>query len=659
MVYLGTPSDDDFEYYRDVGFIVPQFPVSEPGDDYLGNGFYSDPPNYARCLPETRATYLDWLVERNSTRYSVKFAILYFTGLERRFFFDHSTRAEKISIVEEAERLWEIYRDDSYADNLLQTFFSIGKLILGLDQDVQPTKSRYRHPSYTAVLSAIGIMANDKKPLNGRWLFNWYVINSRFNATIHRVFPEFRALFISMFDERHPKGMLLPIPEDDAFVGYRSQAFQYTVDLIRYIGYVGTLSDESDSVLFSVADDIAEEAEISLNKFGRYLGKHPERRAQLAAHLLLPARIRDQFPCQEAQRISSWVQNRLQRGGVIRFAEVVEIAEGEAVERITKAKTIKIIDKFADLQIRITPDPRLTNYSLKLEDQVIIFRYGGEYQSFEQPGEEYWNTFRHLAIACFVIFSTNRRAISEHVVLNRLFSEKNLTLAEQHNLIAHFTWMNIVKPTLQMLRQNLKTLPQSAKQELAPVALSAAVFEGYVPPQRVDAVKKIYKLLDLDVSAVYGDLHSHSIGDEPVAVRSDSGTQQIFEIPAAGEKPTSFSLDSERIDSVLDSTDRVSAVLGEIFADDSQTPEHDQHDSVDELFLGMDNRHTSLIQELIKRSHWNDEEFKQLAGQFKLMPGGALEMLNEWAFDKFDEPLLEEYDGYNLNQNVVEQLEML
>ena len=209
--------------------------------------------------------------------------------------------------------------------------------------------------------------------------------------------------------------------------------------------------------------------------------------------------------------------------------------------------------------------------------------------------------------------------------------------------------MLAVPPTLQLLRQVLKPLSQSAKQELAPVALSVAAVTGYAPPERVDAVKKIYRLLGLDAADVYSDLHSHTVGDGVAIVKPGSKEPQDFEILPDGESQARFELDSQRIDSVLNDTIQVSKVLGEIFANDDQTLETEPSHDSDELLPGLHSQFALLALELIQRDHWQGEEFAQLAGRFDLMPDGALEILNEWAFEQFDEPLIEEYDGYNLN----------
>ena len=63
-------------------------------------------------------------------------------------------------------------------------------------------------------------------------------------------------------------------------------------------------------------------------------------------------------------------------------------------------------------------------------------------------------------------------------------------------------------------------------------------------------------------------------------------------------------------------------------------------------------KHAGLVVEIIERQHWSEEEFLKLSGRHELMPSGTLEALNEWAFEKYDEALLDEYDGYDVSPNI-------
>ncbi len=70
----------------------------------------------------------------------------------------------------------------------------------------------------------------------------------------------------------------------------------------------------------------------------------------------------------------------------------------------------------------------------------------------------------------------------------------------------------------------------------------------------------------------------------------------------------------------------------------------------------MDAQHVAFLREVSKRDSWDGADLAALAKRFRLTPAGALETLNEWSFERFDDLLIEEGDGYELNPDIVMQL---
>jgi len=82
----------------------------------------------------------------------------------------------------------------------------------------------------------------------------------------------------------------------------------------------------------------------------------------------------------------------------------------------------------------------------------------------------------------------------------------------------------------------------------------------------------------------------------------------------------------------------------------------EETEDINIIFSGLDPRHAAFLRELLSRPHWDEAEFSALADQFRLMQAGALETLNEWSFDRFDDVLIEEYEGYELNPEITAEL---
>ncbi|MNE33427.1 hypothetical protein D3C80_1270960 [compost metagenome] len=58
-------------------------------------------------------------------------------------------------------------------------------------------------------------------------------------------------------------------------------------------------------------------------------------------------------------------------------------------------------------------------------------------------------------------------------------------------------------------------------------------------------------------------------------------------------------------------------------------------------FEGLDAAHADLLGAVIDGGGLDRGTFDARAKALKLLPDGAIETINDWAFDRFDEPILE------------------
>ncbi len=96
-----------------------------------------------------------------------------------------------------------------------------------------------------------------------------------------------------------------------------------------------------------------------------------------------------------------------------------------------------------------------------------------------------------------------------------------------------------------------------------------------------------------------------------------------------------------------------SSVLGQIFEAEEEAEEGGDSKAVT-LFAGLDAKHGALLLDLVCQENWTKDAFEQLCGKHGLMSSGALEAINEWAFETHDEALLDEYDGYDVSPEIVD-----
>ncbi|MCU0567964.1 MAG: hypothetical protein MUF49_15360, partial [Oculatellaceae cyanobacterium Prado106] len=137
----------------------------------------------------------------------------------------------------------------------------------------------------------------------------------------------------------------------------------------------------------------------------------------------------------------------------------------------------------------------------------------------------------------------------------------------------------------------------------------------------------------------------------------------------------SFVLDQATIQSKISESEEVSALLSNIFTEDAVTDSPlppasssdavapspvsiDSGSTIDSLtaIAGLDTAHSLLLQAMAERESWMRVELEAIATSLNLMLDGALELINEAAFDRCDEPLLEGDDPIELNPDVLQEL---
>ena len=306
MVYLGPDLRQGALSATWKPTIVPTLPVAASGPDITGDGMPYW-PSYSEIGPNSRAAYLDWLATgRSDRRYGVGHVFLYFYGLERRFFIDSSGPHERRIIIDEVDRLLQIYGDHRSVRRYFESFLDAAKVSLASDEELKP---RFWTAGYELPLGlrvALGRRAGDGLPLNADWALSWYCAHPDYalRTAASRAFPEFQAIFRILFAERYPAGMKIPLPKRTLRAQYQSASSDFDVGLEEHIGAVPDISRITQPL--NAARNLVEEATDSLDKYSRFLGRNPNGRGTIEAHALLPERLWEVFPSSEMDRGIAW-----------------------------------------------------------------------------------------------------------------------------------------------------------------------------------------------------------------------------------------------------------------------------------------------------------------------------------------------------------------
>ena len=661
MVYVGRAPRTRPGGYPDNAFIDPGLGVSRTGNDHEGIGLHYW-PNYSTIDQRSRATYLDWLAGgRSDIRYDIGYVFLYFYGLERRVFVDRTASGEREDIIAEVHRLLEVYGANNSIRRYLNAFIHSANL-LDPGYEPRPVFKPGGRDVPPEVQVALGRMAASGVPLDAGWLLSLYLTHpdTRLLMPAKRAFREFKEYFTYLFESELPNGLKLRIPKRNLTLTYHASSGSFKSDLSKDLGEVPDVL--SLKVPLSTASAIAEKACKELDKFSRFLGRNPDGRGTIEAHALLPEAIWSMFPCPEKDELKLWVSERIEAGGLVPVEDMFEQLEGKIPGRIGKRQLMDVADALYRFGVGMAPDPRFALRPPRLGEPVVLFDLPEGMQPIEYPTEAYRTAILKLAVGALIAHADERIAQSErdHMVAE-IDAMQSVTGAERIHLHANLNWMIAVPPDMNTMRILFRDKSESVRKALGHLAVATAGSDGTIGQVEVRTIEKLYSALGLDRELVYSDIHTLTSTSEPVTVRTGDPATGDYVIPPPREEATTgnIHLDTDRIASVMADTVRVSHVLDQVFSDEEDTLEEiAQEDEVvnTDQFADLDAAHLAVATVLITRKQWTEEEFSKLADEHQLLADGAVEVINEWSYEKFDDALIEFYEEFEVNGEIAHKL---
>lgn len=657
MIYLGAAPATASYGQRCRAYIDPALPVAASGTDKAGHGM-SYWPGYSSIPPVCRATYLDWLAGgRCDGSVNPGYMFLFFYGVERRFLVDQPGEDEKREILEEAERLRELFSTNHSVQRYLGEFIDLARIAVNDTTAKEPVFDYHGWELPLSLKVALGGMIASGSPLTADWLLSWFLCHfeKRLRTPAHRCRKEFQALFGLKFDARYPDGLRVQAPKALLRCHYRAASGEFGGEIDVSVDGKPVPDIAGLRKPITIAQEIADEAMDELDKFSRFIGRNPEGNASLEGHALLPRALREQFPSEEMDRLKTWAREQVERGGYVLAADVVARLEGGTGEAIGKRQLTSAADALARMGFGMAPDPRFSLRGPRSDEPVVLFELGEAVEALEDVSALYRGALVELALGTFIAHADKRLVEAERSALKaRLASMEGLTELERKRLNANLDWLVAVPPDMTLLRSRLKEAGPEQQTALRAAVVAIAHADGIIQSEEVVGIEKVYRALGLDPALVYSDLHAGEAADGPVRVRPAEAGAPGERIPDDTPR-TSRRLDAARIAAIRSDTERVSSVLGEIFAtEEAALSDAPSHHALPPVFDGLDAGLARFVEAIVMRDHWEEAAFSALAASHGLLTSGALEAVNEWAFERFDEALLDAYEGYDVAPSIAE-----
>ena len=629
-------------------------------------------PSYSWIQPASRAAYLHWLSGgRSDPAAYIGYVFLFFYGIERRVLVDaqqsDEARSEVDGLLGEVERLLGLYGGNRSFQGYASSFLSVSRLLYrGVEPStLQPPRSRWGYEIPLSLKIGLGIFAADGQPIPPEWAFGWLVSHpeTRLRTPAQRCPEEFEELFKIRYAEAFTGGGLKVRPNKAQITaGYRpaSPSFLGSVSL-----KLPGLSDVTALMgPLRKLQEIADRAQQDLDVYSRWVGRTGDGRSPAALALLPPvlAKGRDS---EEIRRLVAWVEERLagEESAVVPAADLMERWPGAGEGKLSK-RDAEVLAAFLDRRgYGIEPDVRFGG-PVPGSGAVVLFRQVGE---AADPGPAYHAAavLLHLAVAVSAadgaVSPNEERHLAEH-----LESILHLSPAERGRLNAHLRWLIASPPGLTGLKKRIEPLAEAQRRAVGQFLVSVAGADGHVGAEELKLLSKVYTLLGLDAQAVYSDVHALASSEappatEPVTVRPAGPAPAGRPIPRP--RPEGIALDPRKIQSKLAESEDVAGLLEGIFAEEEEAA----HPAVAKRpepaptsgpppVAGLDAAHSELLRRLAEKPVWERIEVERLAGPLGLLPDGALEVINEAAFERCGAPLLEGDETLEIDGQILEEM---
>lgn len=633
-------------------------------------------PRYDEISKSARKAYLTWLAGgRRDPNANIGYIFLFYYGLERRVLVDAQSdpaaAAEIPQILREIVRLQSLYANNSfqrYSADLVDYLASKDAGARMYLQNPPPATNSRGLPLPLRI--GLGQSAIDDHSVPPAWALAWV----RSDANVHlpsaakRCTSQFDAQFKQLYGHRLGEGLRLAVNRTKLKINYRPASGGLLAR--TFSAAIGDLPDVT-AVITPVKklQAIVDESAASLDAYSRYIGRHADKEQSLEATLLLPHAL-------WSESIKNAVQSIDQRVGdgmlVIKVGDIVSAFGGSA--SVTRDRLKALVQSLQSRGVGVEPDVLAGAKIPKSEDSVVLFRLTPvEGKGIADSTSGYEALAVMLDLAMTLANADGKISGREVQFLNRQVDAwSHVGVGAQRRLRARLRLGIVYPPSVASLKSRIEPLPDDAKSALAKLLSALALADGQLSPAAVKHLEKLYRLLGIESTVLYNELHAASAtldGKVPTASRSPPPIAALVtptRPPGTASFISGIKLDPARIAALQIETERVTAMLSRVFVD-QETVTAPVVEPIEEMqssdgneqsatLLGLDAEHSAFLRTLLTRPSWSRAELDDIAADMELMLDGALERINEAVLDTYENRIAEGDDPIEIAQDLLQSV---
>jgi len=695
MFYFGSslPALDGSEI--EPSLVNPNLRIAEPnvrGVDRDSRYF----PEYRNFTSVERRDYLRWLAGgRTDATVTPKFPYLFFSGLERRliapFVLGQRVRNiespltpdERIALRAEILRLGnsQPYANLAAHCNNLMALVDLSTVLNDPDSiytfnaeslSFWPQRADGVLPTAAVRLARFAV---DQKPITADWAWTWFRLDPESDLEDYspQLLNTARRIFPQMFQRvAPPGGIRLTLTGTPIVAHYApvSPSYQRRVEMItaadaRRIPWLQQVNPEPLRLIRQAAFAAIAEAKSAHRVVNRpHYGRGLATVARLTDRYFINHPLVNDFRDWLNQHIAPEPDSpAIMPAGRL----IARWQNHNEPSHITKSEVISLLATLDRLGFEAEPDVRLGGPTLSVGkdgDAVIAIARRG-------PNNDSDNALSPIVYRVGLPLIVRAARAAGNTDLSSLipFAEAlpSATAADPTRIAVRLAWLlasakesaRLPKPS----EPTLAALDASDRTRIADILTATAAFSGPVSPAAVAELIRLFALLGLPDTEVYSRLHdTASTGN----IRAKSATTTAKSTPKATKNTTRVTIDPEVVKRKTAESEHVSTLLADIFTEETQSlpahlpvaplPSDVPVFATQAPSTALDPRHTDFLRALLSQDTWPLADLTALARTANLMPNAAIETINEAAYDRFEEPILEGDDPIYIQLDLANDL---
>lgn len=335
-------------------------------------------------------------------------------------------------------------------------------------------------------------------------------------------------------------------------------------------------------------------------------------------------------------------------------------------EKLTREEAHALSGFLEGYGFGVEPDIRHGGHPSECE-HVVVFRQESE----AEPTRDRFESARLLLELGSAVAAADGEITDEEELRIEQHLEEALYLnpTERTRLRAHLERRLKHPPELSEIQSNASKLAEEDQRLLLRFLVTIAGADGVLHEEEIALLQKLYSAFGLDErlleedleelsasssSETEGETQSRSVDIEESG--AEGGSSSKNEQSSISEESSEVELSTQKIKQIQSETKEVADVLGQVF----EEPDSERQSEIGTAGLSegseLTESYISLITTLGTRSTWPRKKFDEVAEEHGLMPGFVFEEVNQVAFEKSGEPLLEGEDPVEINANALESL---